>query len=152
MWRVLGNTLLNHGQRVKLKGEKADVCDVVPSTAAQCDSRQYVLKLMNLFIVYCSFHSLLGFCVRSLFCCAGLCVLSSFTMISLGKRELVALLVLSSWCHVAVIGICPFFNVSWVGLQRVIVAFPGHSHLLSDRITTRYLSLRIVSLALAIFH
>ena len=56
MWRVLGNTLLNHDQRVKLKGEKADVCDVVPSTAAQFDLRQYILKLMNLFIVYCCFH------------------------------------------------------------------------------------------------
>ena len=96
MGRVLGNFMFNHDQRDKFKSEKADVCDVVPSTAAQFDLRQYVLKLMNLFIVYYCFHSLLGFCVRSLFCCAGLCVLSSFAMISLGKRELVALLVLSS--------------------------------------------------------
>ena len=78
------------------KVKKVDVRDVVPSTAAQFDLRQYVLKLMNLFIVNCCFHGSLGFCVRSLFCCARLCVLSSFAMISLGKRELVALLVLSS--------------------------------------------------------
>ena len=32
------------------------------------------------------------FCVRSLYCYAVLCVHSSFTIISLGKRELVALL------------------------------------------------------------
>ena len=78
------------------KVKKVDVRDVVPSTAAQFDLQQYVLKLINLFIVYCCFRSLLGFCVRSLFCCAGLCVLSSFAMISLGKRVLVALFVLSS--------------------------------------------------------
>ena len=52
----------------------------------------------------------------------------------------------------AVIGICPFLTVSWVGLQRVVVAFPGHSHLLSDRVTTRYLSHRIARLALPSFH
>ena len=43
----------------------------------------------------------MGFCVCSMFCCTLLCVLSSFTIIFMGKRELVALLCLSSWCLVA---------------------------------------------------
>ena len=42
-------------------------------------------------------------CVKSLFCFAIVCVLSSFAIIWLGKRELVALLLLCSECHVAVI-------------------------------------------------
>ena len=39
-----------------------------------------------------------GFCVCSMFCDALLCVLSSFAIILMGKREMVALLCLSSWC------------------------------------------------------
>ena len=41
---------------------------------------------------------IVGFCVCSMFCCALLCVLSSFAIISMEKRELVACLCLSSWC------------------------------------------------------
>ena len=41
----------------------------------------------------------MGFNVRSLFCFGVLCVLSSFAIISLGKRELVALLLLCSECR-----------------------------------------------------
>ena len=42
---------------------------------------------------------ILGFCYCSMFCCALLCVHSSFAIILVGKREqLVALLCLSSWC------------------------------------------------------
>ena len=48
-------------------------------------------------------HSLLGFSVSFLFCFAVLCVLSSFGIISQGKRELVDVLLLCSECHVAVI-------------------------------------------------
>ena len=40
----------------------------------------------------------MGFCVCSIFCCTLLCVLSSLAIILTGKRELVALLCLSSWC------------------------------------------------------
>ena len=32
----------------------------------------------------------------------------------------------------AVIVLCLFLTVPWVGLQFVIVAFPGHTHLLFD--------------------
>ena len=41
--------------------------------------------------------------IRSLFCFAILCVVSSFANNLLGKRELVALLLLCFECHVAVI-------------------------------------------------
>ena len=44
--------------------------------------------------------------VWSLLCCSVLCILSSLAIISLGKTELIALLLLSSWCHVAA-------SVSW---------------------------------------
>ena len=37
------------------------------------------------------------FCNCSIVCCALLCVHSSFAIISMGKRELIALLCLSSW-------------------------------------------------------
>ena len=56
--------------------------------------------------------------------------LSSVAIISLSQRELVALLLLSLCCHVAVGFLYLFLVVQWVGLQCVIVAFPGHIHLL----------------------
>ena len=60
------------------------------------------------------------------------------SLVSLGKRELVALLILSSVCHVDVNVLCNFLTVPWVGLQCVIVAFPCHTHLLCDSIKLRY--------------
>ena len=51
---------------------------------------------------------------------------SSFAIILMGKRELVALLGLSSWCLVIVVWL--FLTVPWVGLQFVIVVFPDHTH------------------------
>ena len=59
-------------------------------------------------------------------CFALLCVLSSFAINSLGKRELVAFLLLCSECHVA--GIV-FFTLPCGSMSYVIVAFPGHTHL-----------------------
>ena len=53
---------------------------------------------------------------------------SSFAIIMMGKRELVALLSLSSWCLVSVV--CLFLAVPWVCMQFVIVVFPDHTHLL----------------------
>ena len=53
---------------------------------------------------------------------------SSFAIILMGKRELVALLSLSSWCLVMVVWL--FLVVPWVCLQFVIVVFPDHTHLL----------------------
>ena len=45
----------------------------------------------------------MGFCNCSMFCCALLYVHSSFAIILMGKKELVALLCLSSWCLVIVV-------------------------------------------------
>ena len=44
----------------------------------------------------------------------------------MGKRELVALLDLSSWCLVTVEWL--FLTVSWGFLLFVIVVFPDHTH------------------------
>ena len=43
------------------------------------------------------------------------------------KRELDALLSLSSWCLMLVLWL--FLSVPWVCLQFVIVIFPNHTHL-----------------------
>ena len=70
----------------------------------------------------------MGFCNCSKFCCALLCVHSSFAIISMGKRELVALLSLSSWRLVIVVWLV--LTMSRVRLQFAIVIFPYHNHLL----------------------
>ena len=56
-----------------------------------------------------------------------LCVHSSFAIILMMKRELVALLGLSSWCLLIVVWL--FLAVPWVCLQFVILVFPDHTHL-----------------------
>ena len=53
---------------------------------------------------------------------------SSIAIILIGKRELVALLNLSSWCLVMVERL--FFAVPRGFLRFVIVVFPDHTHLL----------------------
>ena len=53
---------------------------------------------------------------------------SSIAIILMGKRELVALLILSSWCLVMVERL--FLAVPQGFLQFVIVVFPDHTHLL----------------------
>ena len=62
-----------------------------------------------------------------MFCCTLLHVHSSFAFILMGKRELVALLSVSSWCLVMVVWL--FFVVPWVCLLFVIVVFTDHTHL-----------------------
>ena len=69
-----------------------------------------------------------GDCNGSMFCCALLYVHSSFAIILLGKRELVALLSLSFWCLLIVVLI--FLAVPWVCLQLMIVVFLDHTHFL----------------------
>ena len=68
----------------------------------------------------------MGVCNCSMFCCTVLYVPSSFAIILMGKRELVALLSLSSWCLMIVVWL--FLAVPWVYLQFVIVVFPDHTH------------------------
>ena len=63
-----------------------------------------------------------------MFCCTLLYVHSSIAIILKGKRELVALLSLSSWCLVMVVWL--FLAVPWVCLQFVIVVFPDQLLLL----------------------
>ena len=63
-----------------------------------------------------------------MFCCALLCVLSSFAIILMGKRELAALLCLSSWCLVIFVWL--FLTMPLVCLQFVILVFHDHTHLL----------------------
>ena len=68
---------------------------------------------------------IVGFGNCSMFCCTLLFVPSSFVIILMGKREPVALLILSSWC--LVIAVWLFLVVPWVCLQFVIVVFPGQT-------------------------
>ena len=63
-----------------------------------------------------------------MFCCMLLCVRSSIAIILMGKRELVALLNLSSWCLVMVERL--FLAMPQGCLRFVIVVFPDHTHLL----------------------
>ena len=67
-------------------------------------------------------------CNCSMFCCTLLYVHSSIAIILMGKRELIALLNLSSWCLVMVERL--FLAVLRGSLQFVIVVFPDHTHLL----------------------
>ena len=62
----------------------------------------------------------------SMFCCMLLYVHSSIAIILMGKRGLVALLSLSSWCLVIVV--CRALPRAAMGLQFVIVVFPDHTH------------------------
>ena len=79
---------------------------------------------MNLFIV----TPIVGVCNCSMFCCTLFYVHSSIAIILMGKRELIALLNLSSWCLVMVERL--FLAMPRGCLQFVIVVFPDHTHLL----------------------
>ena len=68
----------------------------------------------------------MGVCNCSMFCCTLLYVHSSIAIILIGKRELIALLNLSSWCLVMVERL--FLAVPRGSLQFVIVVFPDHTH------------------------
>ena len=85
----------------------------------------FLIVIDLLFIV----TSIVGVCNCSMFCCTLLYVPSSFVIILMGKRELIALLSLSSWCLVIVVWL--FLAVPWVCLQFVIVVFPDHTHFIS---------------------
>ena len=63
-----------------------------------------------------------------MYCCMLLYVHSSIAIILMGKKELVALLGLSSWCLVVVERL--FLLVPRGCLRFVIVVFSDHTHLL----------------------
>ena len=67
-------------------------------------------------------------CNCSMFCCTLLYVHSSIAIILMRKRELIALLNLSSWCLLMVERL--LLAVPRGCLQFVIVVFPDHTHLL----------------------
>ena len=71
---------------------------------------------------------IVGVCNCSMFCCTLIYVHSSIAIILKGRRELVALLNLSSWCLMMVERL--FHAVPWGCLRFVIVVFPDHTHLL----------------------
>ena len=68
----------------------------------------------------------MGVCNCSIFCCTLLYVHSSIAIILMGKRELIALLKMSSWRLVMVERL--FLAVPRDCLQFVIVVFPDHTH------------------------
>ena len=70
----------------------------------------------------------MGVCNCSMFCFTLLHVHSSIAIILMGKRRLVALLNLSSWCLVMVERL--FLAVPRSCLRFVIVVFSDHTHLL----------------------
>ena len=98
-----------------------------------------LLLLTFLFVV----SPIVGVCNCSMFCCTLLYVHSSIVIILMGKRELIALLNLSSWGLVVVERL--FLAVPWGCLQFVIVVFPDHTHLLflypKDTLLRTYLTL-----------
>ena len=63
-----------------------------------------------------------------MFCYTLLCVRSSIAIILMGKRELIAMLKLSSSCLVMVERL--FLAVPQACLRFVMVVFPDHTHLL----------------------
>ena len=73
----------------------------------------------------------MGVCNCSMFCCTLLYVHPSFAVILLGKRELVALLSLSSGCLVMVVWL--FLAVPWACLLFVIVVFPDRTYYLCSK-------------------
>ena len=85
----------------------------------------------------------MGVCNCSMFCCTLLYVHFSIAIILMGKRELIALLNLSSWCLVMVERL--FLAVPRGCLQFVIVVFPDHTHLLFFTHITNRVSLHIIS-------
>ena len=76
--------------------------------ATVCSKAVVLLLLTCLFIV----TLIVGVCNCSIFCCTFLYVNSSFAIILMGKRGLVALLSLSSWCLMIVVWL--FLAVPWV--------------------------------------
>ena len=69
---------------------------------------------------------IMGVCICSMFCCTLLYDHSSIAIILMGKREMVALLNLSSWCLVMVEWL--FLAVPRGCLRFVIVVFSDHTH------------------------
>ena len=70
----------------------------------------------------------MGVCIVLYFVACYFMSIFTFAIILFGKRDLVALFSLSSWCLVMVVWL--FLAVPWVCLRFVILVFPDHTHLL----------------------
>ena len=120
--------LLKWGSVKKQNYSMSEAFKQLCPTSRRNQKRNAVLKKqMNpdfLFIV----TPIVGVCNCSMFCCMLLYVHSSIAITLMGKRELIALLNLSSWCLMIVERL--FLAVPRGCLQFVIVVFPDHTHLL----------------------
>ena len=105
--------------------KQADVIEEFNTTSRYLDD---ILNINNVY--YCS-----------TFCCMLLYVHSSIAIILMGKRELIALLNLTSWCFVMVERL--FLTVTRGCLQFVIVVFPDHTHLLFLHLSISIVSTKI---------
>ena len=84
----------------------------------------------------------MGFCNCSTFCCALLCVHSSFAIILIGKGERAGCFALFVFM-VSRVGVWLFLTMPRVCLQFVIVVFPDDTHVLfleTDRIKYKSLT------------
>ena len=90
----------------------------------------------------------MGVCYCSMFCCTLLYVHSSIAIILMGKRELIALLNLSSWCLVMVERL--FLAVPRGSLQFMIVVFHDHTHLLFLQSNEVYVGLVVKQVAFVV--
>ena len=81
-----------------------------PNLAAVCSNAVILLLLIRCFLLLLLYYSV----IVLYFCCAVLYVHSSFAIILVRKRELVALLSLSFWCLVIVVWL--FLAMPWVSL------------------------------------
>ena len=85
------------------------------------------LNHINIFVIHFPFFSnILLFLLSQHKLKPTLAIHSSFAITLMGKRELVALLSLSSWCLVMVEWL--FLALPWGCLKFLIVVFPDHTH------------------------
>ena len=92
----------------------------------------------------------MGVCNCSMFCCTLLYVHSSIAIILIGKRELIALLNLSSWCLVMVERL--FLAVPRGCLQFVIVVFPDHTYFFLPDLSYTFSQYLITFFLIAVRH
>ena len=91
-------------------------------TISKFTTKPSTMSIVFVFFKYLKLPiSSVGFSVFSMFCCALRCIHYSFAIILMGKRELVALLCLFSWCLVIVVWL--FLTMPQVCLQFVIEFF-----------------------------
>ena len=99
-----------------------------PATSMQLPHLRQITEDSSVTKRNITYLSALLVCNCFMFYCMLLDVHSSIAIILMGKRELVALLNMSSWCLVVLKWL--FLTVPRGCLQFVIMVFPDHTHLL----------------------